>query len=68
MLSTQAKRGWAIADEYRRRGKQVLFGGIATMLHAEDTMEHADAVFLGEAEGRMEEVLNDFRNREMKKV
>ena len=27
MLSTQVKRGWAIADEYRRRGKQVIFGG-----------------------------------------
>jgi hypothetical protein len=34
MLSTQVKRGWAIADEYRRRGKQVIFGGIAVMLHA----------------------------------
>jgi radical SAM superfamily enzyme YgiQ (UPF0313 family) len=68
MLSTQAKRGWAIADEYRSRGKQVLFGGIATMLHAEETMLHADSVFLGEAEGRMEEVLNDWRNGKLKKV
>ena len=68
MLSTQVKRGWAIADEYRRRGKQVLFGGIATMLHAEDTMTHADAIFLGEAEGRMEEVLSDWRNGALKKV
>ena len=68
MLSTQVKRGWVIADEYRRRGKQVLFGGIATMLHAEDTMEHADAIFLGEAEGRMEEVMNDLRNGALKKV
>jgi radical SAM superfamily enzyme YgiQ (UPF0313 family) len=68
MLSTQVKRGWAIADEYRKRGKQVLFGGISTMLHAEDTMEHADAVFLGEAEGRMEGVLNDWRNGTLKKV
>jgi hypothetical protein len=56
MLSTQVKRGWEIADEFRRRGKQVIFGGISTMLHAEETMLHADSVFLGESEGRMEEV------------
>jgi radical SAM superfamily enzyme YgiQ (UPF0313 family) len=68
MLSTQVKRGWAIADEFRRRGKKVIFGGISTMLHAEDTVEHADAVFLGEAEGRMEEVLDDWRNGRLKKV
>jgi radical SAM superfamily enzyme YgiQ (UPF0313 family) len=68
MLSTQAKRGWEIADEYHRRGKQVIFGGISAMLHAEETMEHADSVFLGEAEGRMAEVLGDWQRGALKKV
>ena len=68
MLSTQVKRGWAIADEYRSRGKQVIFGGISTMLHAEETMEHADSVFLGEAETRMETVIADYKNGSLKKV
>jgi radical SAM superfamily enzyme YgiQ (UPF0313 family) len=68
MLTTQVKRGWEIADEYRRRGKKVIFGGISAMLHAEETMEHADAVFLGEAEGRMEEVFSDFSKGSLKKV
>ena len=68
MLSTQVKRGWAIAAEFQKRGKQVMFGGISTMLHAEDTVEHADSVFLGEAEGHMEEVLEDWRNGTLKKV
>jgi radical SAM superfamily enzyme YgiQ (UPF0313 family) len=68
MLTTQVKRGWEIADEYRRRGKKVIFGGISAMLHAEETLEHADAVFLGEAEGRMDEVFTDFRNGNLKKV
>lgn len=61
MLTSQVKRGWAIADEYRRRGVPVLFGGIATQLHAQETQAHADAVFLGEAEGRMEQVFADLR-------
>jgi len=68
MLTVQVKRGWEIADEYRRRGIPVIFGGIATMLHAEETMAHADAVFLGEAEGRMEEVIADFQAAKLKKV
>jgi radical SAM superfamily enzyme YgiQ (UPF0313 family) len=38
------------------------------MLHAEETMEHADCVFLGEAETRMEEVIADWREGRLKKV
>ena len=66
MLTVQVKRGWQIADMYRRKGVPVIFGGIATMLHAEETMQHADSVFLGEAETRMEGVLEDFRKGQLK--
>jgi len=60
MLTVQAKRGWEISEKFRKRGKKVIFGGIATMLHAEETLQHADSVFLGECEGRMEQVFGDF--------
>jgi radical SAM superfamily enzyme YgiQ (UPF0313 family) len=49
-------------------GKKVIFGGIGTSLHAEETSLHADSVFLGEAEGRMEEVLGDFERGRLKGV
>ena len=68
MLTAQVKRGWAIADVYRAKGVPVIFGGIATMLHAEETQNHADAVFLGEAEGRMEQVLADLKAGRLKKT
>jgi radical SAM superfamily enzyme YgiQ (UPF0313 family) len=68
MLTTQVKRGWAIADEYRKLGKKVIFGGISAMLHAEETMPHADSIFLGEVEGRMPGVLEDFRKNALQKV
>lgn len=68
MLTTQVKRGWEIAQKYRELGKKVIFGGISTMLHADETMAYADSVFLGESEGKMEEVFNDFRNDKLKKV
>ena len=66
MLTVQVKRGWEIADIYRKKGIKVIFGGIATMLHAEETMAHADAVFLGEAEGRMEQVFADLQHNRLK--
>ena len=62
------QRGWEIADAYRKRGIKVIFGGIATMLHAEETMRHGDAVFLGEAEGRMERVFSDFSKGDLQPV
>ncbi len=68
MLTVQVKRGWQIADTYRRKGVKVIFGGIATMLHAEETMDHADAVFLGESEGKMEKVFSDFKKNKLAKV
>jgi len=66
MLTGQMKRGWEIADHYRRRGIKVICGGIGTMLHAEETALHADAVFIGEAEGRMAQVLDDWRAGRLK--
>jgi len=66
MLTTQVKRGWEIADRYRAMGKKVIFGGISTMLHAEETLEHADCIFLGETEGRMDQVFDDFASGGLK--
>lgn len=68
MLTCQMPRAWEIADTYRTQGTTVIFGGIATQLHAEETTAHADSVFLGEAEGRMEQLLEDFRKGNLKKV
>jgi len=68
MLTGQIKRGWQIATEYRKREKKVIFGGISTMLHAEETMEYADSIFLGEVEGRLDKVFEDFKNNKLQKV
>jgi len=67
-LTCQIPRAWEIADHYRANGRQVVFGGIGTMLHATETMEHADAVFIGEAEGRVDAVIEDFKKGKLKKV
>lgn len=68
MLSSQLPRAFEIAREFRQRGKKIIFGGISTMLHAEEVQQHADSVFLGEVEGRLEQVIRDFERGELKPV
>lgn len=62
MLTAQLPRGFEIADHYRRRGIKVIAGGISASLHSEELSQHVDSIFIGESEGRIEKVLNDFRS------
>jgi radical SAM superfamily enzyme YgiQ (UPF0313 family) len=68
MLTCQMPRAFEIADTYRELGIPVIFGGIATMLHHEEVLGHADSVFLGEAEGRFSEVINDLNTTGLKRI
>jgi len=68
MLTCQTPRAWQIADRCRAEGVPVITGGIATMLHHEEALQHADAVFLGEAEGHFEEVIRDLANGKLKRT
>ncbi|MDO3379822.1 B12-binding domain-containing radical SAM protein [Geoalkalibacter halelectricus] len=68
MLTAQLPRAFEIAREFRERGIPVIFGGISTMLHAEEVAQHADTVFLGETEGRFAQVIEDFQKGQLKKV
>ena len=68
MLTAQLPRAFEIAAEFRARQVPVIFGGIAVMLHSEEVALHADAVFLGEAEGRFQQVIDDFRAGRLRKL
>jgi len=63
-----ARRSYEIASAYRRRGIPVILGGIHVNLLQEEAQEHADAIFLGDAEFMWEDVLNDLENGQLKKV
>ncbi len=65
MLTAQLPRAFEIADAFRSRGRAVLFGGIATMLHSEEIARRGYPVFLGEAEGRLEQVFADLRSGQL---
>ncbi|MBF0426998.1 MAG: B12-binding domain-containing radical SAM protein [Magnetococcales bacterium] len=57
-----AKRAYAIAQEYRRRGVRTVLGGIHPSMCLEEAREFADAVVVGEAEHLWSRVLEDAAN------
>ncbi len=64
-LTPLAPRAYAIADRYRQRGVPVLLGGIHASALPDEALQHADAVVVGEAEGILPRVLEDFHKGEM---
>jgi radical SAM superfamily enzyme YgiQ (UPF0313 family) len=54
-----ARRGYQIADEYRRRGVPVILGGYHATFCPDEAQQHAEAVCIGEAEGVWEHILRD---------
>lgn len=65
-LTPTAPRAYEVADEFRRRGKKVVLGGVHPSLMVDEAAAHADAVVVGEAEEVWPELLEDLENGGMK--
>ena len=50
IMTVYARRGYAIADAFRSRGKKVVMGGVHATHLPYEALDHADAVVVGEAE------------------
>ena len=58
-MGPQIRRAYDLADHFRARGKKVVLGGTWVSLASEESIRHADAVVVGEAEHVWPEVLAD---------
>jgi len=67
-MTPQAPRAYQIADEFRKRGKKVVMGGIHASALPEEALEHSDAVVVGEAEEIWPRVLEHFNEGKMKGI
>jgi len=63
-----ARRSFEIAAEYRRRGVKVIMGGFHPTLSPEECSRHADSIYLGDAEFRWHEAVDDARHGRLKPV
>jgi radical SAM superfamily enzyme YgiQ (UPF0313 family) len=64
-LTCVIKRAYAIADRFRERGVKVILGGVHPSLLPDEAKEHADSVFIGEAEGKLDKVIADFESGDL---
>lgn len=62
-----ANRAYEIGDEFRRRGKTVIFGGYHPTFVPDESLLHCDAVCIGDAEITWEKIIGDYEKRELKK-
>lgn len=64
----QRKRVFELIDEFKRQGKFVAIGGPITFDMLDECSEHADAVFVGEAEYTWPQFIADYRQKDTRKV
>ena len=69
IFTATAKRGYELADGLRARGIRVVLGGSHVNCCQEETLAHADAVVVGEAESSLPSLLDDLvHGRPLQKV
>jgi len=61
IMTEQARRGYAIADEFRKRGVFTVIGGIHASILPDEAKRHCDAVVAGEGERSWPVLLEEFR-------
>ena len=67
-MTSYVKRGYEIADEFRRRGVPVLMGGVHPSFMTDESLEHCDAVVVGEADLVMDKVLDDLESGKLRRI
>ena len=59
VMTASADRAYEIADRYRELGVPVVLGGSHVSAMADEALEHADSVVIGEAEGAWDVLIED---------
>ncbi|MBO6514023.1 MAG: B12-binding domain-containing radical SAM protein [Phycisphaerales bacterium] len=65
-MTAQALDAYALADQFREAGITVVMGGLHATCVPDECEEHADAVVVGEGEPVWEQLVEDFRNGQLK--
>lgn len=61
-----ARRSYEISEEYRKRGRKVIMGGMHVTLIPEEVREHCDSIMIGDAEDKWGEMIEDLREGNLK--
>jgi radical SAM superfamily enzyme YgiQ (UPF0313 family) len=67
IMTQTCLRGYELANEFKKRDKIVVFGGIHASAMPDEALMYGDCVVIGETEGGLwAEVLNDVKNKRLK--
>lgn len=65
VMTGTARRAYALAEHYRRRGLPVVLGGVHVGMLPEEAAMHADSIVIGMAEETWPQLLRDFQTGQM---
>lgn len=65
-FTAQIYEAYQLADEYRALGKTVVIGGLHATACPNEAAQHADSIFIGEAEVTWGKFLTDYKNGKIK--
>ena len=66
-MTANATRAYELCQEFRKRGKTVIFGGVHPTILPDEALQYANSVVVGEAEGVWKTLLTDFQNNDLKR-
>jgi radical SAM superfamily enzyme YgiQ (UPF0313 family) len=67
-MTSNAPRAYYLAQEFKKRGKTVVLGGVHPTILPDEALSYADSVVVGEAEGVWEQLLEDFQLGKLEKI
>lgn len=68
IMTQTSIRGYEVANEFKKRDKLVVFGGIHATTMPEEALLFGDAVVVGEAEGLWPQVIEDARKNNLREI
>jgi radical SAM superfamily enzyme YgiQ (UPF0313 family) len=68
VMTCYAPRAYEISEEFRKRGKLVILGGVHPTYCPEEALQHADAIVCGEAEELWPKVIADIETGHLKRI
>ena len=66
-MTANAPRAYELSQEFKKRGKTVVLGGVHPTILPDEALQYADCVVVGEAEGVWETLLEDFQGNKLKR-
>jgi len=67
-MTSTVNRAYEIAAQFKKKNIPIIMGGIHVSMVPDEALSYADSVVIGEAEDIWEDIIDDFENKNLKKI